>query len=177
MAKLHDALKATGYNGKDLETYLVRLLFCLFAEDTGLFGENGVFLDYLVNHTQADGSDLHGSLMSLFDTLNKPDDSYLQEHANYAGAKRLKNLPEHRAKFPYINGQLFAGTLAECCFDEAARKTLIDCAKLDWSHISPAIFGSLFQAIMHFEDEAAAAKSKKRREFGAITPVKKIFLK
>ncbi|MEI6267507.1 MAG: DNA methyltransferase [Methylococcaceae bacterium] len=167
MAKLHDALKATGYNGKDLETYLVRLLFCLFAEDTGLFGENGVFLDYLVNHTQADGSDLHGSLMSLFDTLNKPDDSYLQEHANYTGVKRLKNLPEHRAKFPYINGQLFAGTLAECCFDEAARKTLIDCANLDWSNISPAIFGSLFQAIMHFEDEAAAAKSKKRREFGA----------
>jgi len=167
MAKLHDAIKATGYNGKDLETYLVRLLFCLFAEDTGLLGENGVFLDYLVNHTQADGSDLHGSLMSLFDTLNKPDDSYLQEHANYTGAKRLKNLPEHRAKFPYINGQLFAGTLAECCFDEAARKTLIDCANLDWSHISPAIFGSLFQAIMHFEDEAAAAKSKKRREFGA----------
>jgi hypothetical protein len=167
MAKLHDAIKATGYNGKDLETYLVRLLFCLFAEDTGLLGENGVFLDYLVNHTQADGSDLHGSLMSLFDTLNKPDDSFLQEHANYAGAKRLKNLPEHRAKFPYINGQLFAGTLAECCFDEAARKTLIDCANLDWSHISPAIFGSLFQAIMHFEDEAAAAKSKKRREFGA----------
>ncbi len=167
MAKLHDAIKATGYNGKDLETYLVRLLFCLFAEDTGLFGENGVFLDYLVNHTQADGSDLHGSLMSLFDTLNKPDDSYLQEHANYTGAKRLKNLPEHRAKFPYINGQLFAGTLAECCFDEAARKTLIDCANLDWSNISPAIFGSLFQAIMHFEDEAAAAKSKKRREFGA----------
>ena len=167
MAKLHDAIKATGYIGKDLETYLVRLLFCLFAEDTGLFGENGVFLDYLINHTQADGSDLHGCLMSLFDTLNKPDDSYLQEHAYYTGPKRLKNLPEHRAKFPYINGQLFAGTLAECCFDEAARKTLIDCAKLDWSHISPAIFGSLFQAIMHFEDEAATAKSKKRREFGA----------
>ena len=167
MAKLHDAIKATGYSGKDLETYLVRLLFCLFAEDTGLFVENGVFLDYLVNHTQADGSDLHGCLMSLFDTLNKPDDSYLQEHTNYPGPKRLKNLPEHRAKFPYINGQLFAGALAECCFDEAARKTLIDSAKLDWSNISPAIFGSLFQAIMHFEDEAATAKSKKRREFGA----------
>ncbi|TSA38586.1 MAG: class I SAM-dependent DNA methyltransferase, partial [Methylococcaceae bacterium] len=167
MAKLHDALKATGYNGKDLETYLVRLLFCLFAEDTGLFGENGLFLDYLINHTHEDGSDLHHSLMSLFDTLNKPDDSFLQDYPNYSGAKRLKNIPEHRAKFPYINGQLFAGALAECCFDEAARKTLIDCANLDWSNISPAIFGSLFQAIMHFEDEAAAAKSKKRREFGA----------
>ena len=167
LAKLHDAIKATGYNGKDLETYLVRLLFCLFAEDTGLFGENGMFLDYLINHTQEDGSDLHHSLMSLFDTLNTPDTAYLQEHPNYAGAKRLKNLPEHRARFPYINGQLFAGNLAECCFDEDVRKTLIECAKLDWSQISPAIFGSLFQAIMHFEDEAPTAKSKKRREFGA----------
>ncbi|MDD5461963.1 MAG: hypothetical protein PHG00_10100 [Methylococcales bacterium] len=167
MAKLHDAIQATDYNGKDLETYLVRLLFCLFAEDTGLFDENGIFLDYLVNHTKEDGSDLHGGLMSLFDTLNKPDESYLKEYPDYQGAKRLKNLPEHRSKFPYINGELFAGALAECCFDEAARKTLIDCAKLDWSNISPAIFGSLFQAIMHFDDEAATAKSKKRREYGA----------
>ena len=167
MARLHDAIKATGYNSKDLEIYLVRLLFCLFAEDTGLFNENGIFLDYLVNHTQEDGSDLHGGLMSLFDTLNKPDESYLKEYPDYQGTKRLKNLPEHRAKFPYINGELFAGVLAECCFDEAARKTLIDCAKLDWSNISPAVFGSLFQAIMDFDDEEASAKSKKRREFGA----------
>jgi hypothetical protein len=63
MAKLHDALKATGYIGKDLETYLVRLLFCLFAEDTGLFNENGLFLDYLINHTEQDGSDLHGEIV------------------------------------------------------------------------------------------------------------------
>jgi len=167
MAKLHDALKATGYVGKDLETYLVRLLFCLFAEDTGLFNENGAFLDYLINHTQADGSDLHGALTALFDTLNKPDANYLNAHPDYSGPKRLNNLPEHRARFPYINGALFDGNLAHCEFDEAARSTLIDCAKLDWSDISPAIFGSLFQAIMHFDDEAANAKTKKRREFGA----------
>ncbi len=167
MAKLHDAMKDTGYTGKDLEAYLVRLLFCLFAEDTGLFGENNGFLDYLINHTKADGSDLHGALTSLFDTLNKPDPAYLAAHPDYSGVKRATNLPEHRAKFPYINGDLFAGTLAECCFDEASRQTLIECARLDWSDISPAIFGSLFQAIMHFDDEAAAAKTKKRRELGA----------
>jgi hypothetical protein len=155
MAGLHDAIKATGYEGKDLETYLVRLLFCLFAEDTGLFGENGCFLDLLINHTKADGSDLHGVLTSLFDTLNR------------AQGKRPKNLPEHLAKFPHVNGALFKDGLAQCYFDEAARKTLIECAQLDWSQISPAIFGSLFQAIMHFDDEAAAAKTKKRREFGA----------
>jgi type I restriction-modification system DNA methylase subunit len=167
MADLHDAIKATGYEGKDLENYLVRLLFCLFAEDTGLFGENNCFLEYLKNYTQADGSDLHGSLAKLFDTLNKPDQSYLREHPEYQGKKRLSNLPEHLAAFPYINGSLFAGTLAECYFDESSRNTLIECAELDWNEISPAIFGSLFQAIMHFDDEAPAAKSKKRREFGA----------
>jgi|WetSurSiteA1Bulk_404760.scaffolds.fasta_scaffold00039_20 type I restriction-modification system DNA methylase subunit len=155
MADLHDAIKTTGYDGKDLETYLVRLLFCLFAEDTGLFGENGSFLNYLHNHTKVDGSDLHGALNSLFDTLNK------------AETKRPKNLPEQLKNFPYINGALFEGILAQCYFDESARNTLIACAKLDWSEISPAIFGSLFQAIMHFDDEAANAKTKKRREFGA----------
>ncbi|MFZ4700088.1 MAG: class I SAM-dependent DNA methyltransferase [Candidatus Methylumidiphilus sp.] len=155
MAGMHDALKATGYTGQDLETYLVRLLFCLFADDTGLFGAKGRFLNLLVNHSRNDGTDLHGVLQSLFDTLNRPED------------KRSNKLPEHLAAFPYVNGELFKGTLAQCYFDEAARTTLIDCAGLDWSDISPAIFGSLFQAIMHFDDEAAAAKSKKRREFGA----------
>lgn len=167
MAQLHDALKATGYTGKDLETYLVRLLFCLFAEDTGLFNENGVFLDYLINHTEQDGSDLHGELTALFDTLNKPDESYLNTHPDYKGQKRLANLPEHRARFPYVNGALFEGGLGHCEFDETARNTLIECSRLDWSEISPAIFGSLFQAIMHFDDEAATAKTKKRRELGA----------
>lgn len=155
MAQLHDVIKATGYDGKDLETYLVRLLFCLFAEDTGLFGENGSFLDYLINHTKIDGSDLHGALTVLFDTLNT------------ATANRLKNLPEHLRKFPYINGAIFADNLKGCYFDEQTRETLIDCAKLDWSDISPAIFGSLFQAIMHDEDDTGKAKTKKRREFGA----------
>lgn len=155
MANLHDVIKATGYDGKDLENYLVRLLFCLFADNTGLFGENGTFLNYLHNWTRADGSDLHGALSRLFDTLNKADN------------KRLKNLPQHLAEFPYINGALFEGALAECYFDESSRQMLIECANLDWSEISPAIFGSLFQAIMHFDDEAANANTKKRREFGA----------
>ena len=155
MAGLHDAIKATGYAGKDLETYLVRLLFCLFADDTALFERKGVFLDYLVNHTKVDGSDLHGALAGLFDTLNRPRD------------KRPKNIPEHLDRFPYVNGALFQDALAQCYFDEAVRTTLVECAHLDWSQISPAIFGALFQAIMHFDDEAATGKPKKRREFGA----------
>ncbi|MFI3218669.1 MAG: N-6 DNA methylase, partial [Methylococcales bacterium] len=155
MAVLHDAMQATDYTGKDLETYLVRLLFCLFADNTGLFGENGTFLHYLKMWTKADGSDLHGALSALFDTLNKAEN------------KRHKNLPEHLADFPYVNGALFEGSLAQCYFDESARNTLLECASLDWSDISPAIFGTLFQAIMHFETNDTAVKSKKRREFGA----------
>ncbi len=167
MAGLHDAIKATGYTGKDLETYLVRLLFCLFADSTGLLGENNQFLNYLLHYTQKDGSDLHGALSKLFDTLNLPDTEYLINHPHYRGKKRLNNLPDYLSKFTYINGELFNGILSECYFDEIARDTLIECAKLDWSEISPAIFGSLFQAIMHFDDEQSRAKTKKRREFGA----------
>jgi hypothetical protein len=167
MAGLHDAIKATGYTGKDLETYLVRLLFCLFADSTGLFGENNQFLNYLLHYTKTDGSDLHGALSKLFDTLNTPDAEYLARNLAYRGKKRLNNLPEHLNKFTYINGLLFNGILGECYFDEAARNTLIECAELDWSEISPAIFGALFQAIMHFDDEQSTAKTKKRREFGA----------
>ncbi|MBS4052850.1 MAG: class I SAM-dependent DNA methyltransferase [Methylomonas sp.] len=120
-----------------------------------MFGQNGQFLNLLINHSKVDGSDLHGVLSALFDTLNRPED------------KRPKNLPEHLAAFPYINGALFQDGLAQCYFDEAARQTLIECARIDWSKISPAIFGSLFQAVMHFDDEAGKAKAKKRREFGA----------
>ncbi|MFZ2727329.1 MAG: DNA methyltransferase, partial [Methylococcaceae bacterium] len=167
MADLHDAIKNTGYSGKDLETYLVRLLFCLFADNTGLLGENGLFLNYLHNHTESNGLDLHGALLALFDTLNKPDDNYLEKEPNYTGLKRAKNLPSHLNTFPYINGTLFDGQLAYCQFDEQLREILFACAKLDWSEISPAIFGSLFQAIMHFDDEQNRSKTKKRREFGA----------
>jgi hypothetical protein len=167
MADLHDAIKKTGYTGKDLETYLVRLLFCLFADNTGLFGENNQFLNYLINYTKSDGSDLHGALSNLFDTLNLPDESYLIKNPNYQGDKRLNDLPEYLNKFSYINGLLFKKNLRVCHFNETSRNTLIECAKLDWSEISPAIFGALFQAIMHFDDEQSTAKTKKRREFGA----------
>lgn len=167
MADLHDAIKNTGYSGKDLETYLVRLLFCLFADNTGLLGENGLFLNYLHNHTESNGLDLHGALLALFDTLNKPDDNYLEKEPNYTGLKRAKNLPSYLNIFPYINGTLFEQQLAYCQFDQQSRALLIECALLDWSEISPAIFGSLFQAIMHFDDEANYSKTKKRREFGA----------
>ena len=135
MGKLHDALKDIGYAGHALEVYLVRLLFCLFAEDTGIF-QKRQFQDYLEQHTAADGADLAHHLATLFYVLNTPEE------------QRLKNLDEDLAAFPYVNGKLFAETLPPAGFDSAMRTALLSACMLDWSRISPAIFGSLFQSIM-----------------------------
>lgn len=161
LAALHDAILATGYGGQDLETLLMRLLFCLFADDTQLFGQTHRFTDYLKNHTQATGRDLYCALDLLFATLNTANGENQQ-----ADLRSPALYPELRP-FPYVNGNLFNGRLAPCYFDDVARNALIACAEIDWAEISPDIFGSLFQAIMHFEGESAGGKGGKRREFGA----------
>jgi hypothetical protein len=135
MGRLHDQMQAVGYDGHPLEVYLVRLLFCVFAEDTGIF-EKQQFHNYLENHTAEDGTDLGHHLSTLFHVLNTPH------------AKRLKNLHEDLADFQYINGSLFEEMLPPASFDRTMRQALLDCCGLDWSRISPAIFGSLFQSIM-----------------------------
>ena len=135
MGKLHDALKAVGYTGHALELYLVRLLFCLFAEDTTIF-EKRLFQDYIETHTKEDGSDLAHHIHSLFYVLNT------------ASNKRLSNLDESLSAFPYVNGKLFEESLPPAQFDSKMREALLDLCALDWSLISPAIFGSLFQSIM-----------------------------
>ena len=156
IAQLHDAMRSGGYTGADLERYLVRLVFCLFAEDTGIFERRGDFGRYLRQHSREDGTDLDGALQNLFDTLNRPR------------AKRPKNLPPELQDFAYINGSVFDGQLAVCYFDSSARQILLDCSEsFDWSQISPAIFGSLFQAVIHHDDEGVTRKSTKRRELGA----------
>lgn len=136
MGKLHDKLKAIGYDGHHLELYLVRLLFCLFADDTNIF-ERGIFNDYLELKTSEDGSDLAAHISQLFEILNSPKE------------KRLKNLDESLAAFPYVNGKLFEEHLPLASFDSEMRKILLDSCLLDWGKISPAIFGSLFQSVMN----------------------------
>jgi hypothetical protein len=139
LADLHDALEAVGYTGHELEVYLVRLLFCLFADDTGIFMPRGAFDDYIRVRTSEDGSDLAAKVAELFQVLNQPVE------------KRLKNLDEQLAAFPYVNGKLFQEMLPTAAFDRAMRDKLLACADLDWGQISPAIFGSLFQGIMNKE--------------------------
>ena len=146
MAKLHDALKAHGYEGHDLEVYLVRLLFCMFADDTGIFSQHN-FLRYIEDSKQ-DGSDLAHRITDLFEVLN----------TSYEIRDRQQLLSEELKNFKYINGSLFKERLAPVKFDEKMRKTLIECIKFDWSQISPAIFGAMFQGVMDKD---------KRREMGA----------
>lgn len=138
MGHLHDHLKATGYTGSHLEVYLVRLLFMLFAEDTSIF-ERGQFRDYITQKTAEDGHDLGLHLNALFHALNTPED------------KRQTTLDEHLAAFPYVNGRLFEELIPPASFNFLMRIILLDCCGLDWSRISPAIFGSLFQSVMNPE--------------------------
>jgi hypothetical protein len=155
MGRLHDKLKAIGYTGHDLELYLVRLLFCLFADDTNIF-EKGILYDYLDLKTNEDGSDLARAIAELFQVLNT------------APENRFKNLDESLAAFPYVNGKLFEENLPLASFDSEMRKILLDSCLLDWGKISPAIFGSLFQSVM---DEKA------RRNLGAHYTSEKNILK
>jgi hypothetical protein len=136
MGKLHDRLTECGFRGHDLEILLTRLLFCMFAEDTAIF-EKHAFLEFVENRTSEDGSDLGAYLAQIFQILNTPPE------------RRMKTLDEQLRAFPYVNGGLFRETIQIAQFDRAMRDALTECCYLDWSRISPAIFGSLFQAAMN----------------------------
>jgi type I restriction-modification system DNA methylase subunit len=156
MGKIHDALKESGYIGNDLEQFLVRLLFCLFADDTGIFEPRGIFENLIKDRTSKDGSDLGQWLSLLFDVLNTPDE------------KRYKTLDEDLAGFPYINGQLFESRLPIPAFDSGMRLALIEACEFSWDAISPAIFGALFQSVMG---------KKERRTTGSHYTTEKNILK
>ena len=146
MAQLYDALKDHGYEGHELEVYLVRLLFCLFADDTGIFPKDSLY-DYF-EKSKDDGSDLTYRISDLFEVLNMSPEQR---------AKKTM-LSDELKQFQYINGNLFALRLPPADFNAKMRQILIDCLDFDWNKISPAIFGSMFQGVM---DKA------KRREMGA----------
>jgi hypothetical protein len=131
---IHDQLEKLGYKGHPLEMLLVRLVFCLFAESTGIF-EPGLFAEYVENQTAKDGSDLGAKLSVLFDTLD------IEE------SKRQPNLDDELKAFPYVNGRLFAESIRMPVFTKEMRRMVMDASTLNWSEISPAIFGNLFQSI------------------------------
>ena len=155
MGKLYDALKQSGYTQHDLELFLVRLLFCMFADDTGIF-ERDIFKQLIEERTKEDGSDTGFWVSKLFEVLNTPVEL------------REKTLDEDLAQFPYVNGSLFDRTVRIPSFDSKMRKALLDCCYYTWNGVSPAIFGSLFQCV---------ADKEKRRTLGEHYTTEKNIMK
>ena len=156
VGKLRDDLAASGYSRHDLERFLVRIVFCLFADDTGIFEPRDIFFDFIETRTRDDGSDLGPFLAQIFQILDTPEDS------------RASTLDEDLARFPYVNGDLFRDPLRISPFSAAMRKSLLVASRFDWSNISPAIFGALFQWVMDPQE---------RREQGAHYTTEKNILK
>ncbi|KKR21537.1 MAG: methyltransferase protein [Candidatus Moranbacteria bacterium GW2011_GWA2_39_41] len=135
MGKLYDSMAEAGYSGHDLNVLLVRILFCLFADDAGIFNQ-GQFKRYIENRTSEDGSDLGMHLGMIFQVFNQSPEN------------RPSTLDEELAQFEYVNGGLFADPISIPSFTSQMRQRLIEACAFDWSKISPAIFGSLFQSVM-----------------------------
>ena len=146
---LHDELQRDNYTGEKLEVFLVRLLFCLFADDTGIFQPKDSFHDLIEFHTYEDGSDVGLVLREVFEILNEKPEN------------RQGKLAEHFSLFPYVNGKLFEAYYRMPQFNAAMRKQLLELCNMNWGAISPAIFGSMFQTVI------ALDASNRRRQLGA----------
>lgn len=145
LGNIHAQLKENQRDNHDLKVYMIRLLFCCFADDTGIF-DRGIFREYLYEHAKGDGSDLGLWLEEVFETLNTPQE------------QRSKYLPDDLRVFPYINGGIFSERLRHLRFSFSMYQDFLQVMQMDWGEISPAIFGSMFQSAM---DE------KERRNLGA----------
>ena len=162
MGKLHDKLLENGYEGHELELFLTRLLFCNFAEDTGIFAKNS-FREFIELNTDEEGRNLGSQISYLFQTFDTPND------------KRPKNLDESFASFPYINGAIFSEQIRIANFDRSMREMVLDACAFDWSLISPAIFGSMFQASMD-KDKRGELGAHFTSEKNILKAIKPLFL-
>lgn len=161
VAKLHQAFISDGVDADDLALFLTRLIFCFFADDTGIFGQKNLLAGLLKNEARSDGRNLNEVFTTLFDTLNTKE--------------RSNRLPESYKAFTYVNGNLFSESIRIPYFDENLYDLVVQCNNLDWSEISPAIFGSMFQSVLDIGDTADS--EDKRREFGAHYTSEKNILK
>ena len=132
MGTLYTELEASGVDDHAATLLLARLLFLLFGDDAGMWKPENLFESYLREHTT--DQSLHTELLALFDTL----DTDIRE-------RRHKDLPYRQ--FPYINGGLFRAPLRLPPLTPSFRQGLIDACEFDWSIISPAVFGSMFQTV------------------------------
>ena len=144
LAKLHDELRS--YNEfrsdddlHDLNIFISRLLFCFFAEDTGIFEEN-LFTSSIQRYTKEDGSDLSDYLDESFNVMDL--------------SLRRSDIPSIVKQFPYVNGGLFSKHIQIPKMGAKARRIIIECGELDWKDINPDIFGSMIQAVVNPEERA-----------------------
>lgn len=157
LAIVHDKVTDgdPSFAGHPLRVWLTRILFCLFADAAGVW-DKAAFHAYVALRTNEDGSDLGQALAYLFELLNKPE------------AKRPKKLDQDLSQFIYVNGDLFAEPLPIPTCDAEIRETLLEACRFNWSAISPAIFGSMFQDVM---------ESRERRQLGAHYTPERIILR
>lgn len=134
MAELYEALEGSGLDDHDAGVFLVRTLFALYADDAGVWPRD-LYLEFLETRTSEDGSDLGAQLVGLYQVMNMPS------------GRRSQSLDEMLSQFPYVNGGIFSGSIAIPYFSRAVRELLLKACAFDWREISPAIFGSLFQAV------------------------------
>jgi type I restriction-modification system DNA methylase subunit len=160
IANVYDAIERKGYSSTDISILLARILFCLFAEDTGIFDKKQ-FENYIKEKTT--GKTLGDHILALFETLNTP-------------VKQRKHTNNDLNKFPYVNGGLFNAALHQVpSTTNALRDALLDCCAYDWSDISPVIFGSLFQAVMN-SDERRTLGAHYTSERNILRVVRPLFL-
>ena len=141
LAKLHDEIRA--YNEftsdsdlHDLNTFIARLLFCFFAEDTGIFEEN-LFTNSLRKYTLLDGSDIDSFLSEAFNVMDRKKET------------RSQDIPSFINIFPFVNGGLFSRKIQIPKLSRRARDIIVECGELDWQNINPDIFGSMIQAVVN----------------------------
>jgi hypothetical protein len=135
LAKLHDLIEGAGYSGHKLEVFLVRLLFCFFAEDAGIF-EKAQFSKYVYEHGEDHGADMGATISTVFEILNTPE------------SERMTTIPQELKTLPYVNGGVFGEYIGHVGFNRDMRHAFWKCGQLDWKSISPSIFGSIFQGVM-----------------------------
>lgn len=148
MGRLFDHIrKLNEFNTADdlhaLNIFLTRLLFCFYAEDTGIFTADQ-FYNVIDRTTNIDGSDVESVLYELFEVLDLPESS-----------PKRNAKPTHLSVFPYVNGSLFEYQFAIPEFDARTRRILLECARLSWAEINPDIFGSMFQAVIDPEQRGS----------------------
>jgi len=125
----------------DLNQFMARLIFCFFAEDTGIFLGEGLFTKAIEQFTASDSSNTHEVIAGLFRAMDtKPED------------RKAAKLPPHTDAFPYVNGGLFTKRAEVPRFSRIARSYLLNAGSLNWKEINPDIFGSMIQAVAD-EDE------------------------